>query len=220
MHFKNFIIVIIIHPDAKHQSCVPFQIIPNRCYLSHYTTLQVISVSITGIITSLSQHYRYYYFTVMALQVLLFLHPSNNYCLGTTGIITSLSRHYRYYYFTVTALQVLLLLRPSNTGIITVSALQILLLLCPGTTGIITFPSQQYRYYYCLGTTGIITALSRHYRYYYFSVLALQVISVGTTGIITSVSLQLVFGQLCSMAVRPGPQTPPIYNGFAEMTVL
>ena len=27
------------------------------------------------------------------------------------------------------------------------------------------------------------------------------------------------FGQLCSMAVRPGPQTPPIYNGFAEMTV-
>jgi len=30
---------------------------------------------------------------------------------------------------------------------------------------------------------------------------------------------QLVFGQLCSMAVRPGPQTPPIYNGFAEMTV-
>ena len=28
---------------------------------------------------------------------------------------------------------------------------------------------------------------------------------------------QLVFGQLCSMAVRPGPQTPPIYNGFAEM---
>ena len=30
---------------------------------------------------------------------------------------------------------------------------------------------------------------------------------------------QLVFGQLCSMAVRPGRQTPPIYNGFAEMTV-
>ena len=30
---------------------------------------------------------------------------------------------------------------------------------------------------------------------------------------------QLVFGQLCSMAVRPGPQTPPIYNGFAEMIV-
>ena len=30
---------------------------------------------------------------------------------------------------------------------------------------------------------------------------------------------QLVFGQLCSMAVRPGPQTLPIYNGFAEMTV-
>jgi len=30
---------------------------------------------------------------------------------------------------------------------------------------------------------------------------------------------QLVFSQLCSMAVRPGPQTPPIYNGFAEMTV-
>ena len=30
---------------------------------------------------------------------------------------------------------------------------------------------------------------------------------------------QLVFGQLCSMAVRPGPQTPPIYNDFAEMTV-
>jgi len=25
--------------------------------------------------------------------------------------------------------------------------------------------------------------------------------------------------KLCSMAVRPGPQTPPIYNGFAEMTV-
>ena len=30
---------------------------------------------------------------------------------------------------------------------------------------------------------------------------------------------QLVFGQLYSIAVRPGPQTPPIYNGFAEMTV-
>ena len=30
---------------------------------------------------------------------------------------------------------------------------------------------------------------------------------------------QLVFGQLCSMAVRPGPQMPSIYNGFAEMTV-
>ena len=30
---------------------------------------------------------------------------------------------------------------------------------------------------------------------------------------------QLVFGQLCSMAVRPGPQTLPIYSGFAEMTV-
>ena len=30
---------------------------------------------------------------------------------------------------------------------------------------------------------------------------------------------QLVFGQLCSMAVRPGPKTPPIYNGFAEITV-
>ena len=95
MHFKNFIIVIIIHPDAKHQSCVPFQIIPNRCYLSHYTTLQVISVGITGIITSLSWHYRYYYFsipaiiTVSALQVLLLL------CPGTTGIITSLSWHYR-----------------------------------------------------------------------------------------------------------------------------
>jgi len=29
----------------------------------------------------------------------------------------------------------------------------------------------------------------------------------------------LAFGQLCSMAVRPGPQTSPIYNGFAEMTV-
>jgi len=28
---------------------------------------------------------------------------------------------------------------------------------------------------------------------------------------------QLVFGQLCSMA---GPQTPPFYNGFAEMTVI
>ena len=30
---------------------------------------------------------------------------------------------------------------------------------------------------------------------------------------------QLAFGQLCSMVVRPGPQTPTIYNGFAEMTV-
>jgi len=30
---------------------------------------------------------------------------------------------------------------------------------------------------------------------------------------------QLTFGQLCSMVVRPGPQTPLIYNGFAEMTV-
>ena len=29
----------------------------------------------------------------------------------------------------------------------------------------------------------------------------------------------VVFGQLCSMAVRPGPQSLPIYNGFAEMTV-
>jgi len=164
MHFKNFIIVIIIHPDAKHQSCVPFQIIPNRCYLSHYTTLQVISVGITGIITSLSQHYRYYYFTVMALQVLLFLHPSNNYCLGTTGIITSLSRHYRYYYFTVTALQVLLLLRPSNTGNITVSTLHVLLLLCPGTTGITTVSALQVLLLLCPGTTGIITSLSWHYR--------------------------------------------------------
>ena len=79
-------------------------------------TKQMLSVTLHYTTGNLCRHYRYYYFTVMALQVLLFLHPSNNYCLGTTGIITALSRHYRYYYFSVLALQVISV---GTTGIIT-----------------------------------------------------------------------------------------------------